>query len=127
MNLVTCYPSRTARHAADLQTLLGLAPNNNPSTRTREEAEKFTLQIDLPGVRKEDVKLTVENDELRVEAVRHLGTEEQPQTATYQRVFFLSEEVDTEKISAEQKDGVLSLTLPKKEQAKPKSISINVG
>jgi HSP20 family protein len=127
MNLVTyTYPNnRVFRRLADLQGDWDQTIHATPASRSREDQDNYYVSIDLPGVRKEDVTIQVEADELKISAVRHVsGLEE---SINYSRTFSLPEEVAVEKIAAEQKDGVLSLTLPKKEEAKPKTVNISVN
>lgn len=128
MNLVTCATpnNRLYRRVSDLNHLLGLVPQEGPTSRFQEDADNYHVQIDLPGVRKEDVKIQVEGDQLTVEAVRHHQLAGQAQSYTISRVFTLPEDVNIDKIEAEQKDGVLSLTLAKKEETKPKTVSVSV-
>ena len=85
-----------------------------------EETEQgYFIQLDAPGVKKEDLKIALENRHLVIEGERKGKS---PQKL--KRSFSLPDDVDFEKISAELKDGVLDLSLPKKEQAKPKLIPI---
>jgi HSP20 family protein len=105
-----------------------------PAVDIYEKNGNIVLKAELPGVEAKDVDVRVENNVLTLKGERRF--EEEVQKEDYQRVeraygtfsrsFTLPSVVDTEKIKAEFKDGVLRMTLPKKEEAKPKQISINV-
>jgi HSP20 family protein len=95
------------------------------------EDETFTVQIDLPGVREEDIDLEVERNVLTVKAERR-GAEadgreliqtERP-SGTFVRRLFLSEALDTENMRAFYDDGVLTLTIPTAEEAKPRKVLV---
>jgi len=93
----------------------------------------YILEVDMPGVDKEGLEITVEANELRIIGRRKsdlpLGEPfycESPQ-ADYCRIFELGPDVDTTRISAEMQQGVLKLRLPKSEKAKPKRIDVQVA
>ena len=96
--------------------------------------DKFIVQFDLPGVDPSSIDLTVEKNVLSVTATRQRtfgeGDEvlvaERPQ-GEFRRQLFLGEQLDTEHISADYEDGVLTLTLSVAEQAKPRKVEISKG
>ena len=105
-----------------------------PAVDVFEDASGITLLIDMPGVPKDRLELKVEGDSLVVEG------NAQPQTppelepiyaevrvARFSRHFTLTRELDTTKIDANLKDGVLKLRIPKQEHVKPKRIAVNAG
>ena len=97
-----------------------------------ENEEGLAVVADLPGVEKGDLDIRVENNVLTIKASTNGVMPADPQYREYQllnffRQFQLSEAVDQERIKAELKHGVLILNLPKKEQAKPKQISVEVS
>ncbi|HEY6552801.1 MAG TPA: Hsp20/alpha crystallin family protein [Vicinamibacteria bacterium] len=106
----------------------------SPAVDIYEKDGNIVLKAELPGIDAKDVDVSVENNILTLRGERRFDQEVQREN--YQRVersygaftrsFTLPTVVDTEKIKAEFKDGVLRMTLPKKEEAKPKQISINV-
>lgn len=96
--------------------------------------DRFFLHLDLPGVDSESIDLTVEKNTLTVTAERswNPGEEasvvvnERPQ-GTFRRQFFLGEMLDVEGIEAGYDHGVLTITIPVAEQAKPRKIVIGAG
>src|SRR5258705_99207 len=100
-----------------------------------EEKDKFVITAELPGLKKEDVDISVEGNTLCICGERKQEQEEK--TADYyqceraygrfQRDITLPQTVDPSKISAEYKQGVLRITVPKTEQAKRKSIEIKTA
>jgi len=101
-----------------------------PSVDISESKDAYTLEADLPGVRKEDLEITVEGQELTIvgrPAVEansgSLLLGERPR-ASYRRVFDLNPTIDTTRISARVDQGLLTLTLPKTEQVKPRKIAL---
>ena len=103
-----------------------------PPVDIHETKEELIAIADLPGVDKENINVRVENDELTIEGkVRHAA----PGDAIYNefsllnfyRRFTLSEKIDREKISANLKNGVLTLKLPKAEEAKPRKIAVSIS
>ncbi|HKC13129.1 MAG TPA: Hsp20/alpha crystallin family protein [Vicinamibacteria bacterium] len=106
-----------------------------PSVDIYEQNGNIVLKAELPGVDPKDVDVRVENNILTLRGERKLENEVKRENyhrlerayGTFTRSFTLPNVVDTEKIKAEYKDGLLRMTLPKKDEAKPKQISINVA
>lgn len=98
------------------------------NTDVSDTGESYLVESDLPGFRKEDIHLNLNGDTLSIEAERHLAHEDREKKAgylvtercsgKYVRSFDVSN-VDTARISAKFEDGVLTLTLPKKQPAAP--------
>jgi HSP20 family molecular chaperone IbpA len=105
-----------------------------PPVDVIEDSTGITLRADLPGVPKDKLKLQVEAGTLTIEGEVSFAMPENME-ATYaeievprfRRVFTLSKELDTGKVSAEFKHGVLSLRIPKAEHAQPRRIDIKVS
>lgn len=105
-----------------------------PPVDVIEDASGITLRADLPGVPKDKLSLHVEADTLTIEGDVRFALPEGMEASyaevslpRYRRVFTLSKELDTGKVSAEFKNGVLNLHIPKAEHAKPRRIEIQVG
>lgn len=100
-----------------------------------EREGNIELKAELPGVDSKDVDVRVENNVLTLRGERRIDKEVKRESyhrverayGSFSRSFTLPSMVDTERIKAEFKDGVLHLTLPKKEEAKPRQISIKVS
>ncbi len=105
-----------------------------PASRVEESDDAFTLTIELPGVGEKDIELTLENRTLSVTAENTVQTfkdhtlvlTEIPEVR-YRTAFDLPERVDTAGITAANKNGLLILTLPKREEVKPRRIAIAAG
>lgn len=89
-----------------------------------EDEKAYTIQAELPGVSREDLKVSVENHVLTVEAKRDAKEGQAQRSFHYRRSFHLPETVDTTAISAQLQDGLLTLTMPKAEQAQPRQIDV---
>lgn len=105
-----------------------------PPVDVIEDASGITLYADLPGVPKEKLSLQVEADSLTIEGEVALNVPPEMAAShvevtlpSYRRVFTLSKELDSEKVSAEFKHGVLKLRIPKAEHAQPRKIEIRVA
>ena len=103
-----------------------------PNTDIFETDQALSLIVEMPGVDKNKVNVSVEDGVLTIEGRLDFSKYEGMQPVYteynighYRRSFSLSNKVDQSKIRAEMKDGVLTLVLPKPEEVKPRSISIN--
>jgi len=103
-----------------------------PYTDIYETDDALTLVMEMPGVRKDDIEVSIDDDVLQVEGhidftnyaeMRPVYTEYN--VGHYRRRFSLSSRIDRNRISAGVDDGVLTLTLPKAEEAKPRTIRIS--
>ena len=106
-----------------------------PAVDVYEDEHQVSLKIEVPGVDEKDIDIRVENNTLTVTGERKIEKEEKEenyrrmerQYGSFTRTFTLPTTVDTEKVSASYDKGVLKISLPKKAEAKPKQIKINVG
>jgi HSP20 family protein len=106
-----------------------------PAVDIYEKDGNIVLKAELPGIDPKDVDVRVENNVLTLRGERKFEEEVKKDNfhrversyGSFTRSFTLPSVVDTEKIKADCKDGVLRLTLPKREEAKPKQISISVS
>jgi HSP20 family protein len=107
----------------------------SPLVDIREDEKEYLIQAELPDMKKEDVRLTVENDVLAISGERKFEKEEKDRKyhrierayGSFVRSFSLPEDADGGKVTADFKDGMLQVHLPKSVKAKPKAIEINVG
>ena len=102
-----------------------------PPVDVYENAEGITLEADMPGVSKERLDVRVEGDTLLVEGGVQFALPEQSEAlyadvraTTYRRTFLLSRELDTDKIQANLKDGVLRVRIPKRAELRPRKIEV---
>lgn len=105
-----------------------------PPVDVIEDAGGITLFADLPGVSKDTLKLQLETDSLTIEGDVALNLPQEMESSyaevkvpRYRRIFTLSKDLDGEKTSAELKNGVLKLRIPKAAHAQPRKIQINVA
>ncbi|MFZ5557064.1 MAG: Hsp20/alpha crystallin family protein [Pseudomonadota bacterium] len=105
-----------------------------PPVDVFEDAAGITLYADLAGVPKDQLKLQVEADTLTIEGEIKLdlpegmdATHAELSLPRYRRVFTLSKELNTEKVSAEFNQGVLKLRIPKAEHAQPRRIDVKAA
>jgi HSP20 family protein len=109
----------------------------SPAVDIEEDDKEYTIKAELPGVRKEDVRVTVESGVLTISGERKEEREEKEEKKKYHRIerfygtftrsFTPPEGVAGDKVSAESKDGILRVHLPKDEKAMPRSIDVKVG
>jgi HSP20 family protein len=106
-----------------------------PSVDVSETEGAYQIKAEIPDVKKEDVKVTLEEGVLTIQGERKQEKEEKGKRyhrversyGRFVRSFTLPDVVDEEKVKAEFKDGILNLALPKSEKAKPKAIEVKVG
>ena len=105
-----------------------------PTVDISENDSGFEIHAELPGVSQEDVQVSVTDNLLTIKGEKNQKRETESksyhrierQYGTFQRSFTLPRHVDTGNIKADYKDGILTLTIPKAEAAKPKEIQIGV-
>ncbi len=103
-----------------------------PAVDIRETGDVLTLAAELPGLNREDVQITVENNVLTIAGERKFEKDTKEENyhriersyGTFTRSFTLPANVKTEKVEASFKDGVLTISLPKVDEAKPRKIEI---
>ena len=106
-----------------------------PSVDISETEGEYQIKAEIPDVRKEDVKVTVEDRVLTIQGQRKQEKEEkgtkyhriERSYGSFARTFSLPYVIEADKVDAEFKDGVLNLHLPKSEKAKPKAIEVKVA
>ena len=105
-----------------------------PTANISETDKEYLIKAELPEVKKEDVKITLENGVITISGERKREKEEKDANeirvesfyGTFSRSFSLPDNVDEKGIRAESKDGVLKVHIPKTEMSKPKAIAIDV-
>jgi len=101
-----------------------------PAVNIFENKDGYVLEAEMPGVTKAGLEVTLEGTELTLVGHRSVpalpGTRlfRESGTADYKRVFDLDPAIDTTKIAARMEQGVLTLTLPKSEEVKPRRVSV---
>jgi HSP20 family protein len=106
-----------------------------PSCDILEDADNVTLRFELAGVEPKDVDIRFENGVITLRGERKMEKEEKRDNyhrvelayGAFTRSFSLPAAVDAEKIRAESKNGVLTVTLPKKAESKPRAITVKVN
>jgi HSP20 family protein len=102
----------------------------SPSATVLENAEGYTLEVEMPGVSKENLEMWVENNELTIVGRRSMPSVEgtllhrESRPENFRRAFELDPSIDAAKIGAKIEQGVVTLTLPKAEQVKPRKITV---
>lgn len=121
-------------HSSGTREAAAEHPALTPLVDVVEDASGITLYADLPGVPKERLQLHVEADVLTIEGEVKLDlpegiafTHAEVELLRFRRAFTLSRELDAEQVSAELKNGVLTLRIPKKSHAQPRRIEIAVA
>ncbi len=103
-----------------------------PAVDVFEDKESLKIVAELPGLKPEDVKITMENNTLTLRGEKKQVAEEKNERVhryersygTFERSFSLPNTVDAEKVAASFENGVLTITLPKAEKAKPREIAV---
>lgn len=106
-----------------------------PAVDVYEDDESIVLEAELPGMSKKDIRVNVNHGVLTIEGERKFSKETKEENyhriersyGSFTRSFTLPSAVDVDKIQAEHRDGVLTVRLPKRPEAKPKQIEVKVG
>ena len=106
-----------------------------PALDVEEDEDKFTIHVELPGVSPEDVELTLEDDVLTISGERSFYDERDAEGfkrierrfGRFHRAVRLPDRVDADKVEASAREGLLTITVPKAEEAKPRRIEISSG
>ena len=109
--------------------------NFAPAVDVYEDEHNVTLKVEVPGIDEKDIDIRLENNLLTVHGERKIEKEEKEENyrrverhyGSFTRTFTLPPTVDAERVSANYDKGVLKVTLPKKAEAKPKQIKVNIG
>jgi HSP20 family protein len=126
-NLNNLFEGKTANEETALNTW-------TPTVDIYEDQDAFLLKLELPEVSKEDIKVNLNENVLSISGERRFENEDkrdgyhrvERSYGQFYRSFTLPPNINAEAINAEYKDGMLRLSLPKKDEAKPKAISVNI-
>jgi HSP20 family protein len=107
----------------------------SPSADITETDAAYLIKAEIPGVNKQDVKVTVQDGMLTIQGERKMEKEEKGKKfhrvecsyGSFVRSFRMPDDVDENSVNAEFKDGMLNVTLAKSAKAKPKSINVDVN
>ncbi|SBV91577.1 Hsp20/alpha crystallin family protein [uncultured Dysgonomonas sp.] len=120
------FPTFFSNYIND-EVLNGLGNTYLPATNVSENEKAFNIELSVPGFDKEDIKIEVEKDVLKISAQNEMKNEEKDENekvlrrefkkSSFTRSFTIPENIDTDNISAVQKDGILQITLPKQNKA----------
>ena len=136
---ITTDPFQGLRFFEDAVTRLMSEPRASrpwsPAVDIFETEDAVTLKADLPDVKTDDIDIRVENGTLTLKGVRKFEKNENAKGyhriersyGDFVRSFAVPQTVETDKVAADYKDGVLTITLPKKETSKPRQIKVAVN
>ncbi len=132
--LSTLFGRAPVRKEGERQEALSVA-EWAPLVDITEDPKEYLVKAELPEVKKEEIKISVQNDVLVISGERKYEKEEKDKKyhrierayGSFSRSFTIPEDADPEKVSAEFKEGVLHIHLPKSDRAKPKSIAVKVS
>jgi HSP20 family protein len=124
-----------ANATGELQNESLSAGNFIPPVDIYEDANRLVLRLEVPGISQEDLQINLENQTLTVKGERKFVNDEKEENfhrierryGSFVRSFTLPSTVETESAQASYENGVLAITLPKKEAAKPKQVKIQIG
>jgi HSP20 family protein len=135
---ITVDPFQGFRFFEDAVTRLMSEPRTgrpwSPAVDILETEDAITLKADLPDINTEDVDIRVENGTMTLKGLRKFVKDEnvkgyhriERSYGEFVRTFALPQSVEPDKVAAEYKNGVLTITLPKKETAKPRQIKVAI-
>ena len=131
--LLTLLVRRQAKPDGDHEVMT--VPEWSPLVDVSEDEYEYTVKAELPEVRKEDVKLTIQDDVLCISGERKHEKEDRGKKhhrmerahGSFMRSFTLPDDADGTRIGAEYKDGILKVHLPKSEKAQPQYVEVKVA
>jgi HSP20 family protein len=135
---VSLFPSSSFRMLEDTLNRFFSEPASSrpwtPAVDIRETENELVLKADLPEMKLEDLDIRLENGTLTLKGERKFEKKEEDRGyhriersyGSFVRAFSLPDYVDAEKVGADYRDGVLTVTIPKKEVAKPRAIKVNI-
>ena len=132
MNTLVRYNPRSLDMFGNFDRLFDFGRTSSPRVDIREDDDNYLLEAELPGVTEKDIEVKVEDNLLTIASSYDESNKEEKngylvrerRFQSFSRCFVLPKDVDREKIDAQFKNGLLSLTLSKAPEAKPKKIEI---
>ena len=126
------YPNRDIANSDHDQSHV-VTSHWRPAVDIKEEADRFVIMADLPGVDPGDIEITMENGVLSIKGERKSEIRDEKEgykrvervSGTFYRRFSLPDSADAERIKAKGRDGVLEVSLPKHEKVQPRRIAVN--
>ncbi|MCP4642381.1 MAG: Hsp20/alpha crystallin family protein [bacterium] len=105
-----------------------------PAVDIREDKDAYTVEMDLPGMKREDIDISAQEDTLTIKGGRKRETSgdegslhrTERASGVFERTFSVPGGFQVDKVSAAYENGVLSVTLPKREESKPKQVEVRV-
>lgn len=130
----TLFGRAPVRKEGDKQEALRVA-EWAPLVDITEDDKEYTIKAELPDVKKDEIKISVQNDVLSITGERKYEKEEKNKKyhrverayGSFSRSFTVPEDADGDRVSAEFKDGLLQVHLPKSEKVKPKTVEVKVS
>lgn len=114
------------RFGSIFDDIFATAPGmNQPAADLYEDEHKYYARFELPGVKKNQIDLELENSVLTISSAQSEKTAESESRISFQRSISVPDGVNLEALSASLEDGILTVTMPKAEARKPLQISIN--
>lgn len=104
-----------------------------PPMNITQDADKFYVRAELPGMNMDDLELTAVRNRLSLSGKREIAAEEasyhrrEREGGTFNRSVSLPSEIDSDRVEAKYRDGVLTIVLPKREEAKPRQIAVKIS
>jgi HSP20 family protein len=123
----TGFENEIDRFFASALTDLGVASSPRFPVDVYEDKDNIYVRSELPGVKRDELNVEIVDGELTIEAVRNETPENgQSESSSFRRTLTIAQEVQADKVAAAYENGVLTVTLPKAEAAKPKKINVSV-
>jgi HSP20 family protein len=105
-----------------------------PVADVKEDEDKYTVTLEVPGIDKKDLKIKIKENSLMVEGEKKEESKEEGESylrvertyGNFRRAFNFASDLDEKKVNAEFEDGILTVVLPKSEKEKPKEIEVKV-
>lgn len=130
-SLIPSFVGAPEKTRTDADTATDLGPTVTPRYQVNETADAYGLTVELPGVSKDGLELSVDGEQIRVVG-RRAWRKPEPWTAlhretrdfTYELEIAHGRVIDADKVHAELRDGVLRVSLPKAESRKPRKVAV---